>query len=181
MNKTVILYGSKYGTTKIYAEKLSEMTGFECFSYTANYSIESYDTIVLMGALYAGGVKGLKETVKKLSSQQHLIIVTNGLADPKEAENIENIRQSVERQVGATWYNKASIYHLRGGVNYGRLNLAHRVLMKLLYQRTKGLPTNEITPERKTFLETYGKEVTFIDFSDLIPICEHLGIKRQDI
>ena len=33
MKSTIIIYGSKYGSTKLYAEQLSAITGIKCVSY----------------------------------------------------------------------------------------------------------------------------------------------------
>ena len=82
--KTLIIYGSQYGSTKRYAERLAEMTGIEAVDYKNAKNINDYDKIIYLGALYAGGVTGLKKTVGRLSSNQELIIVTVGLADPTE-------------------------------------------------------------------------------------------------
>lgn len=51
----VILYQSKYGATKRYADWLSEETGFQCIeTRKADINeIVTYDTIILGGGLYA--------------------------------------------------------------------------------------------------------------------------------
>ena len=53
---TLIIYGSQYGSTKRYAEHLSETSGIEAVDYKHAKDIEGYDRIVFMGGLYAGGV-----------------------------------------------------------------------------------------------------------------------------
>ena len=57
----VILYQSKYGTTKKYANWLSKETRFPCMeTRTADiHEIAKYDTIILGGGLYASGIAGL--------------------------------------------------------------------------------------------------------------------------
>ena len=65
--KTIIIYGSQYGTTKRYAEYLSEMTGIEDVAFKEAKDIDRYDRVIFMGALYAGSVLGLKNTVSKMS------------------------------------------------------------------------------------------------------------------
>ena len=78
--KKVIIYGSHYGTTRRYAEKLSELTGIEAINYSDVKDLSGYQTVIHMGGLYAGGVKGLKNTVKLLADITRLIVVTVGLA-----------------------------------------------------------------------------------------------------
>ena len=56
----VILYQSKYGAAKRYADWLSEATGFPCIeTKTADiHEIAKYDTIILGGGIYASGISG---------------------------------------------------------------------------------------------------------------------------
>ena len=78
---SIIIYGSNYGTTQCYAEKLSRMTGIPLINYKEIKDLSPYDRVILFGGLYAGGVKGLKQTVKALPKKAKLFIVTVGLAD----------------------------------------------------------------------------------------------------
>ena len=60
MNK-IIVYASQYGTTKRYAEELAKKTNFPIYSYKEFLSLtpfdgEVYDTIIYLGAIYAGGI-----------------------------------------------------------------------------------------------------------------------------
>ena len=91
----LIVYGSQYGTTKRYAEKFSEMTGVPCLSYENVKTLSGYGLVIHFGGLYAGGVKGLKATVKALQENTKLIIVTVGLADVTDEENRNNIKKSI--------------------------------------------------------------------------------------
>ena len=52
----IIIYGSHYGTAKLYAEELSKETNIKAENYENIKSIDEYDTIIYIGALYAGGV-----------------------------------------------------------------------------------------------------------------------------
>ena len=81
MNKSLIIYGSCYGSTKRYADKLDELTGIAAVDYKNVENINDYDRIIYLGALYAGGVTGLKKTASKMSPEQELIIATVGLAN----------------------------------------------------------------------------------------------------
>lgn len=64
----IIIYGSQYGTTRQYAEELAKITGYELKLYEDAENINSYETIIYMGGLYAGGVLGMKKTFKNLTS-----------------------------------------------------------------------------------------------------------------
>lgn len=135
-----------------------------------SFSNAVYELVVHVGGLYAGGVKGLKHTVKLLPKNTRLIIVTVGLADVLDKENTENIKRSIKKQIPSEIYNNSAIFHLRGGIDYDKLNFKHRAMMKLLYQSVKRKPAEEIKAEDRVFIETYNKQVDFTDFDALNPI-----------
>ena len=165
----IIIYGSKYGTAKQYAMELSKKTNIKVDDYKNIKNINDYETIIYIGALYAGGVLGMAKTLKKISNSENkkIIIVTVGLADPMNKENINNIENSMKRQLSNEIYEKASIYHLRGGIDYSKLNFLHKTMMRLLYKKVKGLPEEKKTAEDKAMIDTYNQKVNFVDFSNL--------------
>lgn len=174
MKKQRIIYGSRYGSTKRYAERLAEMTGTEAVEYKAVKDLDDYDRIVYLGSLYAGGVTGLKQTVGKMSPRQELIVSTVGLADPTDAANVAHIRQSIKGQIPAHFYDESRLFHLRGAIDYTKLNLKYRLMMSLLVKKVAKLPEEQQNAETRAMLETYGKQVDFVDFSFLQPIVDKI-------
>ncbi len=120
--KNIILCGSCYGTAKQYAEKCAEMTGIPAVSYKAASGRKSYGVVVHFGALYADGVKGLRTAVRAAQGMARLIIVTVGLADVADQKNTDAIKRSIARQVPQELLRNATIFHLRGGIDYGALH-----------------------------------------------------------
>ena len=168
--KSIIVYGSNYGTTKQYANELSRRTNMKAISFKkVNQQINDYDNIIYLGALYAGGVLGMSKTLKKLNniSNKKIIIVTVGLSDPTDEVNKNNIINNIKNQMPKKFFEKAKIFHLRGGIDYSKLNFAHKTMMKLLYNAVKNLPKEKLTAEDRAMIETYNKNVNFIDFSSL--------------
>ncbi len=174
MKKQLIIYGSRYGSTKRYAERLAEMTGTEAVEYKEAKDLDDYDRIVYLGSLYAGGVTGLKQTVGKMSPQQELIVATVGLADPTDAANVAHIRLSIKGQIPAHFYDESRLFHLRGAIDYTKLNLKYRLMMSLLVKKVAKLPEEQQNAETKAMLDTYGKQVDFVDFSSLQPIVDKI-------
>ena len=177
MNKDmIIIYGSCYGTTKKYAEELSGRFGCEAVSYENVNDINAYQTIIYMGGLYAGGVQGMKKTLKKLSdiSDKNICIVTVGLADPTDEKNIEHIRKNMKTQVSEELYNQANIFHLRGGIDYSELSFLHKKMMGMVYKKAVSVPEEERNAEISAMIETYNKQVDFVDFDSLDPIVQSL-------
>lgn len=174
MKKQLIIYGSRYGSARRYAERLAEMTGLEAVEYKAVKDLGDYDRIVYLGSLYAGGVTGLKQTVGKMSPQQELIVATVGLADPTDAANVAHIRQSIKDQIPAHFYDESRLFHLRGAIDYTKLNLKYRLMMSLLAKKVAKLSEEQQNAETRALLDTYGKQVDFVDFSSLQPIVDKI-------
>ena len=172
----IIIYGSHYGTTKKYAEELSRRTNIEVISFENVEEINDYDNIIYLGGLYAGGVLGMSKTIKKLNniSNKKIIIATVGLSDPTDETNKNNIRNNIKSQIPKEIFEKAKIFHLRGGIDYSKLNFAHKTMMKLLYNAVKNLPEEKQTAENRAMIETYNKKVDFIDFSSLDKIINEI-------
>ena len=172
--KSVIIYGSCYGTTEKYAQEMSHMTGIECVSYEKVNDIDAYDKIIYLGGLYAGGVLGLSKTLKKLTDPtgKEIVIITVGLADPTDQTNIQNIRRSMKTQVSEAVYQHAKIFHLRGGIDYGKLNFKHKTMMSLLYNKVKKMPPEKQNAETRAMIETYNQKVDFVNLDKLNEIVE---------
>ena len=172
----IIIYGSQYGSTRRYAEKLSAQTNTPAISYKQARNLSDAKTIIYLGGLYAGGVLGLSKTLRGLSSYDNikLILITVGLADPKIPENRESIRASLQSRLPAELFLRMKLFHLRGGIDYKKLSLGHRTMMKLLYQSLRKTPLEAQTAENRAFMATYGKQVDFTDFSALDPIIDEI-------
>ena len=162
-----IVYGSHYGTTERYAQELSRRVRIPAVDYRKMGEISSQDTVIYLGGLYAGGLVGLKKSLPKLKTAANLIVVTVGLADPEEEENVQHIRASVTKQLGEELTAKTTFIHLRGGIDYGKLNMLHRTMMRMLYSQIKKKPVDQLSEEGQELIATYGKKVDFTDLSSV--------------
>ena len=172
----LIVYGSKYGYAKRYAEEFSRRTGAKAVSYKEARPAGE-QTVVYFGGVYAGGVKGLARTAKRLDADKIslLIVATVGVSDPADEKNAQNLRRAVFAAVPAALHGKLRTVHLRGGIDYAKLSAPHRFLMKLLYSAEKRTPPEKQTAESRAIVETYGKAVDFTDFAALDAISACVG------
>ena len=118
----------------------------------------------------------MAKTLKKLNniSKKRIIIITVGLSDPTDETNINNIRNNIKKQLKKDIFERAKIFHLRGGIDYSKLNFAHKTMMKLLYNAVKNLPEEKKTAEDKAMIDTYNQKVDFLDFSSLDNIIDEI-------
>ena len=70
-----------------------------------------------MGALFAGSVLGLKKFSATVTSQE-LIVITVGLVDTQDGENIRYIRNNIKSQIPTHLYDEDKIFHLRGAIDF---------------------------------------------------------------
>ena len=118
----------------------------------------------------------MSKTLKKLDDvlNKKIILVTVGLAAPTDEKNIKTIRNNIKKQIKQEIFEKATIFHLRGGIDYSRLSFVHKTMLKLLYNAIKNTPEEEQTAEDKAMIETYNKKVNFVDFSSLNAIMNEI-------
>ena len=147
--ETVIVYGSCYGTAKIYAETLAEQMKCKVLPYDKVKETDGYETIIYVGGLYAGGVRGMAKTAK-------------------------NIRKAALRQIPKPLADRTEFYHLRGGIDYEKLSFKHRMMMKMLYEQVKKQPVGEQDADTRAMIETYGQKVSFVDLACLDNIVKKL-------
>ena len=177
--RMIITYGSQYGSTEHYARKFADCTGLPVMPYHDVKDLSGYACVIHFGALYAGGVLGLRQIMQQLPAKAELILVTVGLADVQDAENVQHIRDAIRRQLPEDVFRRTRIFHLRGAINYGRLNLKHRAMMALLYAKAKGLPEEKRNAETRAMMETYGKQVSFVEDAALNTLKDTLLGRKQ--
>ena len=181
--KSIIIYGSKYGSSKKYAKMLSQNLGIDHFDYKEFNMSNKYDVLIYIGALYAGGVKGLAKTLSNYPPDNYkkLIIVTVGIADPKDLKNVESIKMSIYKQLPKNLNKDIELFHIRGSLDYSKLNLRHSLMMKLVYQKAKKVPVEQQDMETKDLIATYNKKVDFIDFDYLRPLIERYSKIKKEV
>lgn len=80
----------------------------------------------------------------------------------------------MKNQLSKEVYDKAMIVHLRGGIDYSKLGFKHKTMMGMLYKKAVTLPEEKKTAEVKAMIETYNKQVDFVDFNSLDSIIQEL-------
>lgn len=171
MNKAVVIYESKYGSTRCYAGWLAEEVSCPAFERKKFQpeDLKKYEVIIYGGGLYAGGVSGINFLTKnrRFLSDKEVILFTCGLADPEDPGNVSHIRQALGKVLPAEMMDSMKIFHLRGGINYAGLNCVHKAMMSMLRKMLLKKDPSELTCEDRQLLDTYGKKVDFTDRASL--------------
>jgi len=174
MAKALVMYFSKYGSTKKYAEWIvAELNGDIYDIKNVKYDIlENYETIILGTAIYAGKIEGMNIIINNYEKikDKKIVIYTCGLFDYSKIENINAIKTKIVNILPDKIAENIKIYCLRGGINYKQLNPAHKILMWMM--KTMIMKTEKLKEENKDFLETYGKIIDFTNKDNINVILE---------
>lgn len=174
LNSTVVIYESKYGTTKKYAEWISnELKATLLKKNEVNIrQLEGFDTIIYGGGLYAGGTSGISLITKNFDQmkEKNLVVFTCGIADPKNEDNIKGIQSGLNKRFSPEMKGKVTLFHLRGGIDYKKLGLVHKLMMAMLKMQLSKKDVETLTSEDKELLATYGKKIDFTDQSTIFPL-----------
>lgn len=129
--KGIILYKSKYGATKKYAQWISEETGFPCIETNkAKISdVKKYDTIVLGGGVYASGIAGLSFLQKHIDelADKQVIVFCSG-ASPYEEKAFQAVR--THNMKGKL--ENIPLFYCRGAWDVESMSIVDRNLCKML-------------------------------------------------
>lgn len=179
MKKIVVIYESKYGSTRHYAEWIAETLTCPLFE-RKNFNpkaLSQYEIIIYGGGLYAGGVSGIKLITKNWNviSDKKVILFTCGIADPNDPNNISGIRKSLTRVLSKEMPEHMHLFHLRGCIDYSRLNFIHRSMLSMLRKALLKKDIHALSNEDRQILDTYGKCIDFTNRKSIQPLVEYVS------
>lgn len=175
-SKILVTYTSKYGSTRKYAEWISQelQADLVAAGTIGSNTLSQYDVVIYGGGLYAGGIAGVRLVTQ--NTCQNLIVFTVGLADPGSTD----YRAIINKSFPPKLLEGMKIFHLRGGIDYQKLSPVHKVLMAMMKRRTEKKPESELNAEDQEFLATYNAKVSFEDKQTIEPIITYVkGLKPE--
>lgn len=175
MNNVAIIYKSKYGSTKKYAEWITAELSGDLLEHSdvKIENLSSYNTIVFGGGLYASGINGVSLITKNFETlkNKNLIIFTVGLASTGDKSIFNPI---IEKNCTEEMRKKIQFFHLRGGIDYKELNFFHKSMMAMLKTMVSKKKPEELSEEDKEMLSTYGAKVDFTDINTIEPLVSYV-------
>jgi len=161
--KTVVVYKSKTGFVKNYAEWIAEELSADIFEVSkVNINmLATYDTVVYGGSLHAVGIIGIKfikKNIDKLKDKK-LVVFASG-ASPSSEEAINAVRNN---NFTPDQQKHIEFFYLRGGFNYNKLPPYDKLLMTLLKWKIKikKKQRKELIPDEIGMLAFFDKPVDF--------------------
>lgn len=133
---TIVIYKTKYGSTKTYAEWISEKLGCE-IADAKTLKIEDllkYDTIIYGGGLYAEVINGISLITKNLDKLEgkKIVVYSTGIT-PLDCRDYYD-KYVIEKNFTPEMLNKIKVYNFLGKMKSEELSMVHKAALKTLKQ-----------------------------------------------
>ncbi len=173
MKKGIIIYQSKYGATKKYAEWLCRMTGFDCVETPKAWISEvmSYETVLLCGGIYASGIAGLsflKKNINKLRDKKIAIFCVG--ASPYDESAFEEIK--AHNLTGDL--KEIPLFYGRGAWDENKMKFTDRTLCKMLQKSVAKRNPDTYEPWMTALMCAAGQSCDWTDEKYLLPLIDYL-------
>lgn len=177
--KILIVYWSKTGFVKKYAEWLAEELEADIIPGTEikKEKLKEYDAFIFGGSLYAVGINGadfVKKNIKELQDKKTAVFATGASSAKQEViEEVKNKNFTSEEQ------KHFKFFYLRGGFDYSKLGFKDKVLMSIMKWKlnSKKKKGEEMTAEEKGMLAAYDEPVDFTEKENIKEILEYFKVE----
>lgn len=167
--KTVVVYKSKSGYTKTYAEWIAKELGADLKENNKLRieDVSAYDTIIYGGGMYAGGINGLKfikYNYEQLKEKNIAVWATG--ANPGRPEELQAVW---EKHFSPEQLEHIKTFYLRGGFDISLCSKGDKILMNLLKSHLK--KKENPTEDDKGIISMCEVPVDFRDKKNIEELC----------
>ena len=170
--KIAVIYKSRYGSTKRYAEWIARDVHGDLFesSKIKIKDLVKYDVIVFGGSLHAVGINGVKLITNNFGQfkDKEIIVFATGCSPVKE----EAITAVVESNFNIDIKESIKFFYLRGAFNYSKLNFIDKMMMAALKRKLNAKKQEDLYEDSKGLLAAYNNPVDWTDEKAIIPLVD---------
>ncbi len=135
--KAIVVYKSKTGFTKRYAEWIADELKCDILDYenVSDTTFVEYDIVIYGSRVHAGKVAGLKKVKTLLVNNADLVVFATG-GTPLAAEDVVNTiwKASFSEEE----LLKTPHFYMQSGLNYEKMGAVDRLIMKTLDKMLNG-------------------------------------------
>lgn len=171
---TIVIYKTKYGSTRAYAEHIAEILGTQARdAKTVKPSeLENFDAVVYGGGLYAEIINGVSFITKNIDRirDKRIAVFTTGLTPPEYREYYDgyvigrNFKNGVPRNV--------KIFNYPGKMVMNELSAVHRTAIKMLKKMMS--EKENPTESEKLLIRLCDKDGDFSDMTLVSELIEYI-------
>lgn len=176
MSRIVVIYQSKYGATKKYAEWLAEELSSDLIETkkATIEQIEKYDVVILGGGIYATGIAGisfLKKHYERLKNKKIIVFAVGASPYDEKAMTALKERNFTEE------FSQIPLFYCRGAWNEEAMSWKDRTLCSLLKKAVSKKDPATYEPWEEALMQTVEPNVDWTDKEYIKQIIEYVGTK----
>lgn len=170
----IVIYKSKYGATKTYAEWIAQETGYELrdVKTVKIEDLADFDTIIYGGGLYAEVINGVSFITKNLHklSGKRIFVFTTGLT-PVDCRDYYD-KMVAEKNFRGDIRDTIRVFNFPGKMIVKELSLVHKTAIKTL----KKIMSEKENPTEmeKLLVELCDADGDFCDKNAIAPMLEEI-------
>ncbi|MBN2790676.1 MAG: flavodoxin [Candidatus Delongbacteria bacterium] len=167
---TIVIYRSKSGFVKKYAEWISEelTADLKEYSQVSINDLSKYRTIIYGGGLYVSGINGVKfitNNMHKLDDKKIIVFATG--ASTGKPEDLDNIKR---KNFTYDQLKSIKIFYLRGGFDFKKLKFPYTIIMRLM--KWKLSRQEFLTSDEKGMLDSFDNPTDFTSKENIEELVE---------
>ena len=172
---TIVVYKTKYGSTRTYAHWIAEELGCEAVD-AKNVKIGDilqYDTIIYGGGLYAEVINGVTLITKNMDKlkDKKIVVYTTGITPMEYREYYDKL--VIEKNFKSGVADNIKIFNFVGKMILDELSIVHRTAIKSLKKLMQG--KENPTEMEKLLVELCDADGDFTDrnaIGELVSYCK---------
>ncbi len=173
MEKTLVIYESRYGTAQAYAKTIADKldAGIVSAKSLREDDLEDVKTVVIGGSIYISKLKVLKrlKRFEAILKDKRLFFFAVGLSDEASDDVLEKIRND---NPALAMVKEENQYYFPGYFDVKTLNLRHRLLMKMLHAMLR--KKEDRSAEEEGLLNAIENPVDYRDMSLVDPLVKRV-------
>ncbi len=170
MDRTIVIYKSKYGATEKYARWIGEE--LDCPVVSADdfskRDFEKYDNVIFGGGVHAGGVTGfdlIRKSMRKLSGKKVIIFAVGlNVMQPETRQQLRDINFSKKKVRGIT------CYYCPGAYDPSKVKGADAMIMKMMKKMLQDKKESDVTEDDRLLLARVTEGADLVDRKYIEPI-----------
>ncbi|WP_185967539.1 flavodoxin domain-containing protein [Clostridium sp. HBUAS56010] len=159
--KKIIVYASRYGTSKEYAAQIASKKNYPVVPLEEHINlVNPYDEIIFIAPVYMGKIMSLEKFIKMADKweSKKITVITVGVYNPNRKSNTSILQEKIKRVVEKTNLNLQNIYHLYGNLHLEDLSFLHKTLINTLYKTAKKKSLEQLNEDEKDIIKAYEKK-----------------------
>ena len=173
MEKVAILYFSKTGYAKRYAEMLAKATQGELFDTKKMHNlnaVQNFDVIVFVASVMGGRLNGyhlIDHNIFDIEKKRKIFVAV-GLTPPLEPV----LAQLTQTNTPFGFEGQIKFFQLRGGMDASKLSLMDKMLMRNIRKRLEQQSSKNVVEEEMYQAIINGAD--YVDEKNIAPVVEEI-------